>query len=125
MANYIAVTIRNIKTKEEISFSLENNDIVRQAVGAYLQSAPKASIVKKLKEYVATDRVLTPIELLHAFGWSACFVQQSDFFKKRSNISVGWTFHEDLDAVLKFRQGYKQVMESNGAQKIFDTMEGM
>ena len=123
MTKTIAVTIRNNKTQEEIFFVVPNNEQTKLATSVYLgKQCPKKAIVPKLLAYVATDKVLTPMQTLHAFGWSAAFTNQSKSFQKKNKIvTVGWTFHNDEKSLANFMNQYQSTHSDAGAEKMFST----
>ena len=120
MTQFILVTLRNNKTNEEIMFSMTNTEQLKQATGFYIGSAPKVSIKTMLKKYISTDKPLSELEKLHAFCWSACFLKQSKLFQETSKLSVGWTFHDNVESLVKFQQEYHQGMKNAGAELLFN-----
>ena len=118
MKNFIAVTLRNTKANEEIMILVRNNEELKQLVSSYFTAVSKAEIKPMLKQYIATTETLNEAQRLHAFCLSAAFLKQSELFQKSGNLSVGWTFHEDLESVAKWQQEYQQSHISAGAELV-------
>jgi hypothetical protein len=114
MNNFIVATIRNNKTEEEIMVVVRNDEQVKRNTAQYLNTFPKVQIKPMLKKYIATTEALSESERLEAFYLSACFLTQSKLFQDSGNITIGWTFHEDIESLAKWQQEYHQVMTSNG-----------
>ena len=122
MSNFIAVTLRNTKADEEIMFLVRNNEQLKTMCSQYFEyfdSVRKAEIKPMLAKYIATSETLNEAQRHHAFCLSAAFLKQSDLFQKSGNISVGWTFHEDLESVANWQQQYQQSMTNSGAELLF------
>jgi hypothetical protein len=122
MSNFIAVTLRNAKANEEIMFLVRNTEQLKTMASEYISFLPKNIIKPYLAKYIATSETLNENERIDAFCLSAAFLKQSALFQKSGNISVGWTFHEDLESVAKWQQQYQQSMTSTGAELLFKSV---
>ena len=119
MKDFITATIRNTKTHEEIMCLVRNNEDLKKITAGYFSGFPKNQIKPALQKYIATDKPLDEAERLEAFCLSACFLKQSKLFQDSSNITIGWTFHKDLEAVAIWQKEYHQSHISAGAEHCF------